>query len=126
VNGERHRSTIGCKGGRAAAAQSPPLLARDPGFPYRRRHVPGDGTHGLVAGRGASNISGGITMVRKVLFWVGWLLLAIYAGIFAAQIFVLQDLPAIAYWKWGVLLATCVLIFFARNRDDAFAHHLPH
>lgn len=65
-------------------------------------------------------------MLRKVLFWGSWVLLAVYAVVFAVQAWILQDIPPISYWKWGILAATCLLIFASRNRDEPFAHHLPH
>lgn len=65
-------------------------------------------------------------MLRKVLFWGGWILLAVYVVIFAVQAWMLQDIPPISYLKWGILVATFLMIYAARNRDQAFAHHLPH
>ncbi len=65
-------------------------------------------------------------MLRKVLFWGGWVLLLVYTVIFAAQAWVLQDIPHVTYLKWGILAATCVLIFFSRNREQVIEHHLPH
>ncbi len=65
-------------------------------------------------------------MLRKVLFWGGWILLTVYVVIFAVQAWMLQDIPPISYLKWGILAATFILIYAARNRDEAFSHHLPH
>jgi hypothetical protein len=65
-------------------------------------------------------------MLRRVLFWGGWILLLTYVVIFGVQAFVLQDIPPVSWLKWGVLAATVLLIFASRNRDQAFEHHLPH
>ena len=65
-------------------------------------------------------------MLRKVLFWAGCLLLIVYTVVFAVQAWILQDIPPISYLKWGILAATFVMIYAARDRDEAFAHHLPH
>ena len=65
-------------------------------------------------------------MLRKVLFWSGWVLLLVYAVIFAVQTVVLQDIPPVSYLKWGILAATAILIYAARNREQVIAHHLPH
>ncbi len=65
-------------------------------------------------------------MLRRVLFWCGWILLAVYAIVFVIQAWMLQDIPPISYLKWGILVATCLLIYASRNRDQAYEHHLPH
>jgi membrane protein DedA with SNARE-associated domain len=65
-------------------------------------------------------------MLRRVLFWSGWVLLLVYAGIFAGQAYVIQDIPPISVVKWVILGATVILIFAARNKDEVVAHHLPH
>lgn len=65
-------------------------------------------------------------MTRKVLFWGGWLLLLFYACYYAFEVYWIQDIPKVSPTKWGILFATVVLIYFARNRDEVTAIHLPH
>jgi hypothetical protein len=65
-------------------------------------------------------------MTRKVLFRGGWFLLLFYAGFYAFQVYWIQDIPTVSPTKWGILLATIALIYFARNHDDVTAIHLPH
>ncbi len=65
-------------------------------------------------------------MLRKILYWGGWILLLVYAVVFSVQAIILQDIPAVSYLKWGILAATVLLIFFSRNREQVFEHHLPH
>ena len=65
-------------------------------------------------------------MLRRGIFWTGWILLAVYACIFVYQAYMIQDIPPITIAKWVVLAATVLLIYSARNRDDVIRHHLPH
>ena len=37
-----------------------------------------------------------------------------------------EGLPPVSYLKWGILAATALLIYAARNREQVVAHHLPH
>jgi hypothetical protein len=86
----------------------------------------GDDTHGIHPEAASSNTAGGIRMLRKVLYWGGWILLLVYAVIYLVQGFALQDIPPVSWLKWGILAATALLIYAARNRDQVFEHHLPH
>ena len=62
--------------------------------------------------------------MRKALFWLGWAILAILPVAFAIEIFMIDDLPRVALWKWAILAAAVVLIYFTRNRDDVLQHHV--
>ena len=62
--------------------------------------------------------------MRKKLYWTGWVILFLLPVIFAIQIFISQDLPPVQLWKWGILAGAVLLIYFARNRDDVFKHHI--
>ena len=62
--------------------------------------------------------------MRKTLYWIGWSVLAILPIVFAVQIYLAQDLPAIAPWKWIVPFAAVILIYFSRDRDDVLKHHV--
>ena len=62
--------------------------------------------------------------MRKALFRLGWAILAILPVAFAIEIFIIDDLPRIALWKWAILAATVVMIYFTRNRDDVLQHHV--
>src|SRR5688572_16371889 len=62
--------------------------------------------------------------MRKTLFWTGWAILFVLPVIFGIQIFMTQDLPPVQLWKWGVLGGAILLIYFARNRDEVFKHHI--
>jgi len=62
--------------------------------------------------------------MRKKLFWLGWTVLFALPVVYGIQIVVSQDLPAVEPWKWAVLFAAVVLIYFARNRDEVLKHRL--
>jgi lipid-A-disaccharide synthase-like uncharacterized protein len=62
--------------------------------------------------------------MRRKLFWTGWAILFLLPVIFAIQIFMTQDLPPVQLWKWGILAGAILLIYFARNRDEVFKHHI--
>ncbi|HET7706438.1 MAG TPA: hypothetical protein VFM36_10155 [Thermoanaerobaculia bacterium] len=62
--------------------------------------------------------------MRKTLYWTGWGILFLLPVIFAIQIYISQDLPPVQLWKWGILAGAVLLIYFARNRDDVFKHHI--
>jgi hypothetical protein len=63
-------------------------------------------------------------VMRKALFWFGWVVLVALPLIFTIQILVTQDLPKVELWKWAIPFAAVVLIFFSRNRDDVLKHHV--
>ena len=62
--------------------------------------------------------------MRRKLFWLGWIVLFALPVIYGIQIFITQDLPAVEPWKWAVLFATVLLIYFSRNTDDVLNHHV--
>jgi hypothetical protein len=62
--------------------------------------------------------------MRKTLFGIGWIIFFALPLIYGTQIFVTQDLPPVEWWQWAILLATVVLIYFSRNRDDVLKHHV--
>ena len=62
--------------------------------------------------------------MRRAIFWFGWVILLALPVVFAVQIYLTQDLPHVEPWKWLVPLAAIGVIYFARNRDDVFRHHL--
>lgn len=64
--------------------------------------------------------------MRKALFWLGWVILFVLPIAFAIEIYMIQDLPEVQIWKWGIIAAAVLLIYFARNRDDVLRHHLAH
>lgn len=62
--------------------------------------------------------------MRKMLFGFGWAVLFALPVIYAVQIYMIQDLPKVEPWKWLVLLAAVVLIYFSRNTDEVLKHHV--
>ena len=62
--------------------------------------------------------------MRKILFWFGWAVLLVLPVVFTIQIFVIQDLPRVELWKWGIPLAAVLVIILSRNRDDVLKHHV--
>ena len=62
--------------------------------------------------------------MRKALFWLGWAVLLALPIVFTVQIIITQDLPAVEIWKWAVLAAAVLLVYFARSRDDVLKHHI--
>ena len=62
--------------------------------------------------------------MRKVLFRTGWAVLFVLPMIYGIQIYMTQDLPNVEPWKWLVLLAAVVVIYFSRSTDDVLKHHL--
>lgn len=62
--------------------------------------------------------------MRKTLFAIGWIGFFAFPLLYGIQIFMTQDLPPVEPWKWSILLATVVLIYFSRNRDDVLKHHV--
>jgi hypothetical protein len=63
-------------------------------------------------------------VMRRALFWFGWIVLLALPVAYAVQIGITQDLPHIEYWKWSVLFGAAILIYFARNHDDVLRHRL--
>jgi hypothetical protein len=64
--------------------------------------------------------------MRRVIFWFGWAILIALPIVFAVQVFMIQDLPKIQPWKWAIPAVAVLMIFFARNRDEVFNHHIAH
>ena len=62
--------------------------------------------------------------MRKTLFAIGWIVFFALPLIYGIQILATQDLPPVEWWKWAILLATVILIYFSRNRDDVLKHHV--
>lgn len=62
--------------------------------------------------------------MRKKLYWLGWIAFFALPVIYGIQIVVTQDLPVVQPWKWGILVAVVVLIYFSRNTDDVLRHHV--
>ena len=62
--------------------------------------------------------------MRRKLFWLGWTALFALPVIYGIQIFITQDLPPVEPWKWVILFAAVVLIYFSRNTDDVLKHHV--
>ena len=62
--------------------------------------------------------------MRQTLYGIGWIVLFALPLIYGIQIVVSQDLPPVEWWQWAILLATVVLIYFSRNRDDVLKHHV--
>lgn len=62
--------------------------------------------------------------VRKLFVWFGWSALVALPIIFAIEIMVIQDLPHVQPWKWAILVGAVVMLYLARDRDDALKHHV--
>lgn len=62
--------------------------------------------------------------MRRFLFRLGWIALALLPVIYGVQIYMTQDLPPVELWQWGFLAAIVVLIYFSRNTDDVLKHHV--
>lgn len=62
--------------------------------------------------------------MRKSLFRFGWAVLFALPVLFAIEIYMIDDLPTVAPWKWLIAFAAVVLIYFSRNNDDVLKHHL--
>ena len=71
-----------------------------------------------------ADIDGQEAAMRKVLFRTGWAVLFVLPVIYAIQIYVTQDLPKVEPWKWLILFAAVVVIYFSRNTDDVLKHHV--
>ena len=62
--------------------------------------------------------------MRRKLFWLGWIVLFALPVIYGIQIFITRDLPAVEPWKWAILFAAVVRLYFSRNTDDVLKHHV--
>lgn len=62
--------------------------------------------------------------MRKALFWLGWAILLALPIAFTVEIIMIQDLPSVQIWKWVLLAAAVLLVYFARSRDDVLKHHI--
>lgn len=62
--------------------------------------------------------------MRRTLFWLGMIVLIALPVVYAVQIVVTQDLPRVEVWKWAVLFAAVILVYFARNHDEVLRHRL--
>jgi hypothetical protein len=62
--------------------------------------------------------------MRRLLFWMGWVVLSVLPVIWGIQIFMIKNFPPIEWWKWLVPLAAVMMIFFTRNRDKVLDHHI--
>ncbi len=62
--------------------------------------------------------------MRRKLFLFGWIVLFALPVLYVIQIFMINDLPRVEPWKWAILFAAIVLIYFARSRDDVLKHHV--
>jgi lipid-A-disaccharide synthase-like uncharacterized protein len=62
--------------------------------------------------------------MRRVLFWLGWAILFVLPVLYAIEIIRIQNVPAVQIWKWAILAAAILLIYFNRNRDQVFNHHV--
>jgi len=80
----------------------------------------------LLAARGTSvqRVKRKEAFMRKTLFWSGWTILFALPIIYGTQIVMTQDLPEVQPWKWLILFAAVVVIYFSRNPDDVLKHHV--
>ena len=62
--------------------------------------------------------------MRKKLYMFGWAILLLLPVAFTVEILLTQDLPRFYVWKWAILGGAVLLVYFARNRDDVFKHHV--
>ena len=62
--------------------------------------------------------------MRKGLFWFGWAVLLVLPVIYVVTAIVVQDLPRVEPWTWGILFGALALVFLARNRDEVLKHHV--
>ena len=62
--------------------------------------------------------------MRRKLFRLGWIVLFALPVIYGIQIYIAQDLPAVAPWQWAIPLAAAALIYCSRNTDDVLKHHV--
>jgi hypothetical protein len=80
--------------------------------------------HRIANRAGPMHDDGKEAAMRKTLYGIGWIVLFALPLIYGIQIVVSQDLPSVEWWKWAILLATVVLIYSSRNRDDVLKHHV--
>ena len=62
--------------------------------------------------------------MRKALFRLGWAIVIALPIVFMVEVVMKQDLPVVQMWKWAVLAAAVLLLYFTRNRDDVLKHHV--
>lgn len=62
--------------------------------------------------------------MRQLLHRIGLLALLAIPVIYAIEIYVKQDLPPVPIWKWAILAATLLLLYFSRSRDEVFKHRV--
>ena len=62
--------------------------------------------------------------MRRAIFWLGWVILAVLPLILIGQILMIDNLPEIELWKWAVPVIAVGMIIGARNRDDVLKHRL--
>jgi lipid-A-disaccharide synthase-like uncharacterized protein len=63
-------------------------------------------------------------VMRRKLYLTGWAILFMLPLAFTTEILLRQDLPAVAPWKWALLVGVVLLVFVSRNRDEVFKHHV--
>jgi hypothetical protein len=62
--------------------------------------------------------------MRRLVFWMGWVVLGVLPVIWGIQIYMIKNFPPIEWWKWFIPLAAVLMIFFTRNRDSVLSHHI--
>ena len=62
--------------------------------------------------------------MRQLLHRIGLVALFAIPVIYAIEIYVQQDLPPVPIWKWAILAATLLLLYFSRSRDEVFKHRV--
>jgi hypothetical protein len=63
-------------------------------------------------------------LMRRTLFWSGWIVLAVLPVVYGVQIFMTQDLPNVEIWQWMIPAAAVLAVFFSRSPDDVLKHHV--
>ena len=62
--------------------------------------------------------------MRRTIFRAGWFILFVLPIAFIAEAVIRQDVPEVQPWKWAILAALVLAIYFSRDRDDVLKHHL--
>jgi len=62
--------------------------------------------------------------MRKYIFRIACLILSVLPVLYAVEIYRQQDIPAVAPWKWGLLLVTLLTLYFSRNTDEVLRHRV--
>lgn len=62
--------------------------------------------------------------VTKLSFWSGWSILIAIPIVFVIETVVLQDLPSVQLWEWGLPFVAITMIYIGRGRDEVLNHHL--